>query len=278
MEVLHMNVHASQNVDALAQFLTARVLERATGELAANIAIRRYGATPATRSLMASIGSLGGYLVPGQLDADTVISALLPRTVFRKHLPAENVINLRPHGNATIPRANSVPGASWIGESATVNEVTNPTFGDVNLAVKKSQVILRISNDLLRRNPDAVEKAISRQLLKAYSRRFCATYRRRQSVHAAGRAQSGGVGHEFEFVLQRDHRDQRAESHGERDRNRERAHKKSRVVHEPADKRMAPDCGLIERAIPVARTQPRRSPVRMAVGIHNQRPVEPGRL
>jgi HK97 family phage major capsid protein len=156
--------------DPLVQFITATAIGRSIGKRAALVCGERYGwdvNCVATRALLASVD--GGGLIPLDLYGKEIIDALRPRTVVRKHVPADNIVTMR-HGNMQIGRANTSATVTWIGEDAATEISTQPDFGDVSLQVKKATVRVPVSNSLLRDGGDApgVERVVEQQLLGAF--------------------------------------------------------------------------------------------------------------
>jgi HK97 family phage major capsid protein len=115
------------------------------------------------RSLQASIGSTGGYMIP-QVMAAEIIELLLPQTVVRKATPPHNLIELH-RGNLSMPRVETGAMAGYVGEgasSATVQE----GFSGVNLDARKAKAIVPVSNDLLRFTDGTAGKIIIADLTR----------------------------------------------------------------------------------------------------------------
>jgi HK97 family phage major capsid protein len=156
-----------KNNNPLAEWVIARAASRHAGphgSSALTIACDRFGIdSPATRSLLASVGSMGGYLV-AEGESKVVIDALRPLATVRRHTPAENIISM-PRGNIRMGKETASAGVKWIGEATQV-DITAPSYGEIFLQSKKAVATLVVSNDLLRyAQPDAAD-IIERGLLK----------------------------------------------------------------------------------------------------------------
>jgi HK97 family phage major capsid protein len=111
--------------------------------------------------------SNGGDLVPTDTYAAEVIDALRPRTVVRKHVPAESVLPME-HGNLFIGRANGSATIGWIGESQQT-AISAPSFGEIALQAKKATAAIPVSNSLLRFAAPELERVVSDQVIRQYA-------------------------------------------------------------------------------------------------------------
>jgi HK97 family phage major capsid protein len=152
----------------LVQAITATILARKIDAHPARVAVERYGDTPATRALVATIGSEGGFLIPSQLSSEVFVDALRPLSVIRRHVPAANFVEM-PNGNLSFGRADSAPASGWIGESVAQDESTELTFGTVSMMSRKGWTEQAISNSLLRYGAPDLESIVFRQLLKNFA-------------------------------------------------------------------------------------------------------------
>ena len=155
----------------LTQLVTTKLLAHGDpGRYPARIAGDRYGyGAPIVRSLLASVGVSGGFLVPSELYSGEIIDALVPLTCVRKHVPPANRIAL-PHGNMTIGRGDTAPAAGWVGEDVAQEVAAPPKFGAVTMQAKKCWASVPVSNGLLRYGgvPE-IEGIIRDQLLKKFA-------------------------------------------------------------------------------------------------------------
>ena len=156
-----------KNNNALAEWVLARAAslhKGMGGSSALTIACDRFGIdSPATRALLASVGSDGGFLI-AEGELKIVVDALRPLAVVRRNTPAENVISM-PRGNIRLGKETASAAVRWIGEGTQV-DITAPSYGEIMLQSKKAVANFVVSNDLLRyAQPDAAD-IIERGLLK----------------------------------------------------------------------------------------------------------------
>jgi HK97 family phage major capsid protein len=123
---------------------------------------RLYGGTsPEYRALGVSDFTAGGALVPDEFSSE-IIPLLAAQAALRK--AGARTVPLR--GTLEIPRMNTGPTATWVGEN--VNRGTSQgTFGSVKLIEKTLSVVTPVSNDLLRLGGSSVDLLLRDSIVTA---------------------------------------------------------------------------------------------------------------
>lgn len=150
-----------------------RRFDRATGErvergaalgrfIRAMAALKR-GILPASvaKALTEGTNTAGGFVVPPQYVAEIIP---LLRTYAVVRASGARVIPLRQ--NLTQPRLSASGAANYIGEN-TVITVSQQTFEQFSLAVKKLAALVAVSNDLLRDADPAVDAIVRDDVVAA---------------------------------------------------------------------------------------------------------------
>ena len=113
------------------------------------------------KELNAGTPSAGGFTVPLAFSGE-YIDALVATTLIDK-------LNIRRvpmvNGNLSVPRMDSTSAVAWVGETASGN-ITQPTFGEVNMKAKKLKAITAVSNTLLRESGVNLEGWIAEDLMR----------------------------------------------------------------------------------------------------------------
>lgn len=129
-------------------------------EAAADIE-RRFGDKGVAKALNTAGTATGGALIPQDYVME-VIELLRAEAVVRKMGPE---IRDMPRGNLTIPRLASTATASYGGELDAIR-TSQQSFDVVQMNAKKLTAIVPVTNDLIRRTPANVERAITNDLVR----------------------------------------------------------------------------------------------------------------
>lgn len=133
--------------DNAMRMIAAVALGRKMGVSPIEVAQRHQLGDIVVRSLQASIGSSGGYLIPMELSAE-IIELLRPRTVVRKATPQARQISI-PRGNLTMGRINQGATIGYVGEGQST-AYSQEVIGDISFNARKAKAIVPVSNDLIR--------------------------------------------------------------------------------------------------------------------------------
>jgi HK97 family phage major capsid protein len=118
------------------------------------------------RSLMASIGASGGFIVPPDYVAE-LIEVLRPMAVVRSSGP--RTIEM-PRGTMQMPRQNQAATATYGGETTAI-PVSQQTVGQIVATYKKLTALTPVSNDLMRYSDPAVDALVRDDLAQVIQRR-----------------------------------------------------------------------------------------------------------
>ncbi len=129
---------------------------------AAQWAERTFGDSQVSKALAAGSGSAGGFTVPDALSRE-VIELLRPASVVRRMGATSITMS---NGNFSLPKLTSGATASYIGENSNVG-VTEETFGQVKLTVRKLAALVPISNDLIRFGGASADGLVRDDLIRA---------------------------------------------------------------------------------------------------------------
>lgn len=118
------------------------------------------------RSLMASTGPAGGFLVPPDYVAE-LIEVLRPMTVVRDSSP--RMIEM-PRGTMQMPRQNQAATATYGGETSAIPP-SEQRVGQVVATYKKLTAMTPLTNDLLRYSSPNVDEMVRDDIAKVIARR-----------------------------------------------------------------------------------------------------------
>lgn len=111
------------------------------------------------KTLAAGNGSLGGFLVPGEVSNE-LIELLRPAVSVRRAGPTVMPIK----GTLELPRQTGTANGTYVGENSNMNK-SNPQFGIIKMTEKKLASLVPISNDLLRNASIAADEVVRNDLV-----------------------------------------------------------------------------------------------------------------
>ena len=150
-----------------ARFAFCQVIARSHGLVAAaNFAGRVLQDNDVAKALNTTGVSTGGALIP-QAFSNEIIDLLRAETVVRDCEPT--IVDM-PTGNLTIPRLAAGATAGYQGELDDMS-ASQETFDDLHLNAKKLTALVPVSNDLLRRASQNLERIIRDDMVQALARR-----------------------------------------------------------------------------------------------------------
>ena len=116
------------------------------------------------KALGQDIDTAGGFLVPTQISNE-LIELLKASTVVRS-MPGVQTIEMD-RDKMTISRVDTPPQVSWGGESTSIAEDTNLSFGEVSLELNKCVCLYKMSNELLMNANQSVDDLVKREMVDA---------------------------------------------------------------------------------------------------------------
>ena len=150
-----------------ARFAFCQVVARSHGmQAAAHFAARVLQDPEVSKALNTAGVATGGALIP-QAFSNEIIDLLRAETVIRDCEPT--IVDM-PIGNLTIPRLAAGATAGYQGELDDIS-ASQQTFDDINLNAKKLTALVPVSNDLLRRASQNLERIIRDDMVQALARR-----------------------------------------------------------------------------------------------------------
>lgn len=167
----------------VARLLRALAAGRGEVDKAYEVAKRLYGAEDRVtqvigKTLGASTGSTGGFLVPEEMAAD-VIELLRPASAVRQLNPTMVPLD---SGTLNLPKITGGAAASYIGENTNAPKTTL-TFGNVRPTAKKLAALVPISNDLIRRSSIQTDDMVRNDLVAALQQKSDAAFIRSAGVN-----------------------------------------------------------------------------------------------
>lgn len=151
----------------VARCVRALAATKGDTERAAKLCEKWYGGDdPATKALMVSEGTAGGFVVMDEWAAE-IIELLRPATIMRSMNPI-----IIPMGSATftLPKLTGGAVAGYVSESAYMS-TTEQAFGSLKLTFKKLAALIPISNDMIRYAVPQTDVVIRDDLISALAQR-----------------------------------------------------------------------------------------------------------